>query len=198
MRKHTRAAYQEAILDAAANVFGRVGFTDAKMADIAADAGVSVGTLYNYFESRDDVIESLTSHEHERLRAQLAEVCDGGEPIELLRLTVEAVFRYVQERGALMAMAMRSGLLDKDAAKHTLGERDDLRSELLRRYQTALTEAAEKGVVQSDLDPAQVTIALDGMVTALVFDWVRSGQTQPLTSRTEFVLALLLRGIGTR
>lgn len=198
MRKHTRAAYQEAILEAAANVFARVGFVDAKMADIAAEAGVSVGTLYNYFASRDDVIDSLTRHELERFRAQLAEIDDPGDPIERLRLTVQAVFRFVQERGALLAMAAGSGLFDEKAAKHECGEHADHQRELLRLYETALTEAIKRREVRRDVDPAQVTVALEGMVTALVFDWVRSGQTQPLTARTEFVLALLLKGVGTR
>jgi AcrR family transcriptional regulator len=45
-----------AIVDAATDVFGRTGFRQAQMADIAAAAGVSVGTLYNYVEGKDALL----------------------------------------------------------------------------------------------------------------------------------------------
>lgn len=41
-----------AIVDAASEVFGQVGFARAQMADVARTAGVSVGTLYNYVEGK--------------------------------------------------------------------------------------------------------------------------------------------------
>ncbi len=41
-----------AIVDAATEVFGQVGFARAQMADVARTAGVSVGTLYNYVEGK--------------------------------------------------------------------------------------------------------------------------------------------------
>ena len=44
------------IVDAALTVFGQKGFARAQMADVAAEAGVSVGTLYNYVESKDALL----------------------------------------------------------------------------------------------------------------------------------------------
>jgi AcrR family transcriptional regulator len=45
-----------AIVDAATEVFGRSGFVQAQMVDIAAAAGVSVGTLYNYVEGKEALL----------------------------------------------------------------------------------------------------------------------------------------------
>ena len=44
------------IVDAATELFGRVGFLQAQMVDIAAAAGVSVGTLYNYVEGKEALL----------------------------------------------------------------------------------------------------------------------------------------------
>jgi AcrR family transcriptional regulator len=44
------------IVDAALSVFGRRGFARAQMSEVAAEAGVSVGTLYNYVESKDALL----------------------------------------------------------------------------------------------------------------------------------------------
>lgn len=46
----------DGLIDAALRVFGRVGFARAQMADIAREAGVSIGTVYNYVEGKDALV----------------------------------------------------------------------------------------------------------------------------------------------
>lgn len=55
-RKDARPAE---VLEAALDVFFDKGFAAARLEDIAARAGVSKGTIYLYFESKDDVFEAL-------------------------------------------------------------------------------------------------------------------------------------------
>lgn len=55
-RKDSRPAE---VLEAALDVFFEKGFAAARLEDIAARAGVSKGTIYLYFESKDDVFEAL-------------------------------------------------------------------------------------------------------------------------------------------
>ena len=59
------------ITDAATTVFSRQGFHKARIDDIAAEAGLSKGTLYLYFKSKDDIIASLLSKMFERELAAL-------------------------------------------------------------------------------------------------------------------------------
>ena len=47
------------ILDAALAVFSRKGYGEATIPDIAREAGVAVGTIYNYYESKRDLLVSL-------------------------------------------------------------------------------------------------------------------------------------------
>lgn len=55
------------ILVAARAVFGRVGFTQARMSDIAEEAGLSMGGLYRYFENKTMLFEALIGDIHEEL-----------------------------------------------------------------------------------------------------------------------------------
>lgn len=64
-------ANQEKVLSAALRVFLREG-RHAPMAEIAAEAGVGVGTLYRRYPSRDALLEALT-HRSFRLLARLSE-----------------------------------------------------------------------------------------------------------------------------
>src|SRR6185369_2640133 len=47
------------ILDAAVRVFARQGFHTCRVADIADEAGVAYGLVYHYFQSKDEVLDTL-------------------------------------------------------------------------------------------------------------------------------------------
>ncbi|HEU4700315.1 MAG TPA: TetR/AcrR family transcriptional regulator [Gemmatimonadales bacterium] len=49
----------EEILDAALGVFGRCGFAPARLEEVAREAGVSKGTLYRYFASKEDLFRAM-------------------------------------------------------------------------------------------------------------------------------------------
>jgi AcrR family transcriptional regulator len=76
-RWHRRPeARREEILDAAYGVFGEHGFTRTKLDDVARRAGVSKGTLYLYFDSKDTLFREM-------VRAKILPCIVEGE--ELLR-----------------------------------------------------------------------------------------------------------------
>ena len=59
-RKEQITGYREKqILDAALAVFSRKGYGEATIPDIAREAGVAVGTIYNYYQSKRDLLVSL-------------------------------------------------------------------------------------------------------------------------------------------
>jgi AcrR family transcriptional regulator len=61
LRERLKAATNDAILDAAEQVFASEGVQKARMESIALAAGVAVGTLYNHFETREALLEELIS-----------------------------------------------------------------------------------------------------------------------------------------
>ena len=50
---------RQQILDAALTVFSRKGYGEATVPDIAREAGIAVGTIYNYYQSKRDLLVSL-------------------------------------------------------------------------------------------------------------------------------------------
>jgi AcrR family transcriptional regulator len=69
------AARRTQILDAATRVFARTGFNRATIRDVARDAGVADGTIYNYFANKTDLLFSLLDrlNDTERRPASLAQ-----------------------------------------------------------------------------------------------------------------------------
>ncbi|MCF6237940.1 MAG: TetR/AcrR family transcriptional regulator [Candidatus Marinimicrobia bacterium] len=88
---------KEAILDAAVHLFAQKGFTQTKLEDVAALAEFGKGTIYNYFENKNDLLMSAFSYALGKvidyIEAQLASVID---PLDRLRLIVNAQFDYYQ------------------------------------------------------------------------------------------------------
>jgi len=55
-------ARQKQIMEAAHSVFSSKGFGESTVADIAEEAGIGVGTIYNYYKDKQDVLISLIAH----------------------------------------------------------------------------------------------------------------------------------------
>jgi AcrR family transcriptional regulator len=76
---------QQTLLDAAAAVFVRVG-VDAPVRDIAAEAGVGMGTIYRHFPTRADLVVAVFRHQLDALADATATTpATGGTPYEALR-----------------------------------------------------------------------------------------------------------------
>src|SRR5271167_2269342 len=110
-RDEARALFRNAILDAAEAVFAERGFHGARIQDIAERARIAVGTVYNHFEQKDDVLSALLE---ERTEGLLAQVRDGeSDPdgfVPRLRARVARMLTYVEQHRAFFAIANEHGL----------------------------------------------------------------------------------------
>jgi AcrR family transcriptional regulator len=61
------------IVEAARVVFGKKGYHDATMDDVAKEVGVSKGALYSYFNSKEDLLKEISLQGHQTLRIILGE-----------------------------------------------------------------------------------------------------------------------------
>src|SRR6185295_19803897 len=81
----------EAILRAAIKTFAGSGFFNAKVADVAREAGVADGTVYLYFKNKDDILVSIfNNYMEEALAAGKASLAKTTDPVEKLRRIVHA------------------------------------------------------------------------------------------------------------
>ena len=62
------------ILDAAVRVFARQGFHTCRVSDIADEAGVAYGLVYHYFQSKDEVLDTLFLERWEAMLAAIDEI----------------------------------------------------------------------------------------------------------------------------
>lgn len=77
-RQDRSQATVEAIFQAAAHIFGEFGFEAATTNAIAERAGVSVGSLYQYFPNKRVLLNALHERRFEANMLKLAQACDRG------------------------------------------------------------------------------------------------------------------------
>jgi AcrR family transcriptional regulator len=68
------------ILDAAVRVFARQGFHTCRVSDIADEAGVAYGLVYHYFQSKDEVLDTLFLERWDVLLEAIREVDASSQP----------------------------------------------------------------------------------------------------------------------
>ena len=104
----TTAGLADRILDAAARLFGERPFHEVRMDDVAAEAAVGKGTLYRYFDDKDDLYHKLleraagTYVDHIRRAA-----AEAGSARAALEAVAAAVIRYFDERPNLLELIQR-------------------------------------------------------------------------------------------
>ena len=116
-RQARSAALVAAVLDAAVQVLQRQGAGRFTMARVAERAGVSVGSLYQYFPNKAAILFRLQSDEWRRTTDLLREILEDGrhQPLDRLRRLVHAFIRSECEEAAIRGALDDAAPLYRDA-----------------------------------------------------------------------------------
>lgn len=79
------AGRQDQVLDAAVRAFARTGFHATGMADVIRESGLSAGSVYRYYKSKDDLIAAIVDRLLGALHAGLLGLGDADTPGEFVR-----------------------------------------------------------------------------------------------------------------
>ncbi|HEX3596207.1 MAG TPA: TetR/AcrR family transcriptional regulator [Polyangiaceae bacterium] len=198
-REEARGAYREAILAAAERVFAKSGFYATRMADIAREAGVAVGTLYNYFDSREVILSDLLSLRHREFHAKVVAAADASDPVARLRQIVETCFGLIDENGALFTTFMERGAVGEYDLERILGERADSEyGEFLTLLDKTVRACVREKKMRGDVEPRLIVSMLSGAMNGATYAWLKRGRKGRLTSVTGELFELFLQGASSQ
>jgi AcrR family transcriptional regulator len=151
-RDEARALFRNAILDAAEAVFAENGFHGARIQDIAARARIAVGTVYNHFAQKDDVLRALLQERSEELLAELRPRPDDAPEFRArLEACAARTLAYVGRHRAFFAIASEQGLFAGSSAP---GARLDVRpADKVAKFRAVYRELVDEGIRSGDLEP---------------------------------------------
>jgi len=159
------AAKRDRILRAATELFATHAFHRVLMEDVANHAEVGKGTLYRYFETKEDLFVAALSHAvdvtTERLRARLEKLDD---PVKQLRLACVQALRFFRENDHLFHVLHHRKALGSEEQRAELAEK---RRGLRHFAESIIEEGRQSGVFDVE-DPGFASTILWGMIrTAL-------------------------------
>ncbi|MBK8629483.1 MAG: TetR/AcrR family transcriptional regulator [Sphingomonadales bacterium] len=185
-RQARAVATVEAIAQAATQLLRENGLAAMTTNAVAARAGVSIGSLYQYFPNRDALMVELIRREQrghvERVRAALV-LCEELDLEATVRLLVRAAMGH-HRADALLASAIdhEEARLPVDAIiAETLAEGGALLMHLFSRFRDEI----------GPLDPARAARTLPALVRSVVDAWANLAQSELEVAEEEAVQAVL-------
>jgi AcrR family transcriptional regulator len=176
LRLKQKKARSERILEEASKLFHTVGYEAARIEDIAEAAELSVGTLYNYFASKGDMLlamvvleveETLIAGERaiKRQHATVAKALDA-----LIGGYYETSFVYATKE--MWRIAMAQMILRPDTP---FGRRyTELDARLTQQVANCLRNLQRQGLARKDVDPDQVARLVFNNLNMMFIECVRS------------------------
>lgn len=152
-----RVTTQEAIQAAAVRVFARHGFAATNMRQVAAEAGLSTGSIYRHYSGKEQLFQHLLTQASAGLAAASERLRKNGAPLALVRdLTTTFLADVAGDRGALeFFLVINHGFLTDTPA----GTARRLAA-AHRSFRQAFADLVRRGQERGDFapgDPTQIT-----------------------------------------
>jgi AcrR family transcriptional regulator len=165
------------LVDAAKLVFEDTGYLEARISDIAERAGLSHGSFYHYFESKEEIFLEVAEAQEETfsrdsvISSGLIDPTSGTPARDRIGASVRSYLEDYQAEARIM------GVIEQVSRYH-----EAVRAVRFARQQHYLTQAADsiqtlqqQGLADPELDPFIAATALNAMVNRFAEMWLVQG-----------------------
>jgi AcrR family transcriptional regulator len=164
-RRRRKEARPQELLDAALELFVEKGFAATRAEEVAARAGVSKGTLYLYFPSKEDLLKAvITQNLADRVAEGAAQAADyTGSASDLLRLVMGAWWEqvYQSQAAAVFKLVVTEVRNFPDIAEFYLRE-------VVEPAQQLLARMIQRGIDAGEFRPVDLNVAVHSLVLPLI------------------------------
>jgi len=186
MAKQKSVAIRESILESATSVFAKTGFYKAKAIEIARKANIAVGTIYNYFKNKDDILISIFNERigglNRSLEESLQEINNPDEKLATILDSMIALFKSNRELAEVVTIELRqSSKFFSSTAISPVVDFLDIITDVIRQGQ-------ERGLYRADIDPRVVSLVILGSFENLLHSWVLADKVPELGSKYDISL----------
>ena len=176
MSKRKDSEKYHRIIEAATKVFAKNGFYQSKIAQIAKEAGVADGTIYIYFENKDDILISLFEEQMkavlDNMALQITKTDDPAEKLEIFASTHLDLIEKNKDMAEIIQVELRqSGKFMKEYKNERFLEYIDIIGNII-------SEGQKKGLFRKDVIPGVAKRAFFGALDEVSRFWVLSSRKQ--------------------
>ena len=185
------------LLEAARRVFEEDGFLDARITDISERAGLSHGSFYHYFESKEEVFREVAAAVDEQNSAPLENVIldrsSRATPHERIREALRRYFESYRAQARIMGLIEQVSRYDEQVAA--------ARQVRHRRYSEQMAESIRhmqrRGLADPALNPEVAAAGLGSMTNRFAEQWLVQGAVQcSFEDAVEQITLLFVNAMG--
>jgi TetR/AcrR family fatty acid metabolism transcriptional regulator len=158
------------ILDAAVRVFARRGFHHCRVSDVADEAGVAYGLVYHYFDSKEEILNTLFLERWQIMLDAIAEIDARDLPA---RDKLYAVAAFIIESYRHDPDLMKVIIVEVTRAANSFGR---LHLDRIREAYTGISDIVERaraeGYFKSDIPSEFAAMCFYGAIEQLLTGWI--------------------------
>jgi TetR/AcrR family fatty acid metabolism transcriptional regulator len=186
---------RQQIIDAAVRVFARTGYYNSRVSDVAREAGIASGTIYLYFDTKDEILVALFREKMAdwvaHVRAEIARETDAPAKVRRLVALHLRTLEDDPDLAEVVQVELRQGhKFFRGASAHEVSAYFDLIGGILM-------EGIAAGVFRRDLPVKVATKVLFGAMDQVATSWVLGKRGYRLSDSAEAVAAIFLKGVCT-
>jgi len=164
------------LLAAAKEIFEENGFLDARISDIAERAGLSHGSFYHYFDSKEEIFREVAEAVEDQLSAPLGSVIldpkSDATPQERIREAIRLHMESYRREARIMGVIEQVSRYDE----HVKAARFLQHLHYREQVEESIRRLQRHGLVDPDLDPVIAAAALGSMTTRFPEMWLVEGR----------------------
>ncbi|MFZ5642691.1 MAG: TetR/AcrR family transcriptional regulator [Bacillota bacterium] len=158
------------ILETAISEFAEHGFDSANINIIAQKAGISIGSMYKYFGSKENLFLTIVHTGVEKLKAVLDEIMSSEEDfLGKIKKIIRAI--QVNSRTNVHLTRLYNEMATESHSELVWKIASDMENVSAGLYASFIKEAQEAGIVREDIDPRYFAFFLDNLFILLQFSY---------------------------
>jgi AcrR family transcriptional regulator len=194
VREAKKKKNKQAILDAAISLFSANGYENTSIEHIAKIAGVGKGTVYSYFQTKNDIIKGFCECELEKIHLELVKRSDQDASILEQMLTIYMTeFHHVTQNREFGRLYMRESVFPRDSDVQSNLETDDKYFQILFPI---LQKGQDRGELRKDIEPLYMTAHFYSLYIMVISAWYTGRiSTEEVEPAMELLFRQVLEGL---
>lgn len=161
---------KEKILEVGIEEFASKGYENANINIIAKNAGISIGLMYKYFSTKEDLFVTCIQRGMSILDGAVDEIlrCDC-KLIDKAEMLIRATCRLSAKNANYIKLYNEITALKDSSTTRMLAQK--IESQTSKKYVKCITDSLKSGDVRQDMDPRLFAFFLDNLLTSLQFSF---------------------------
>jgi AcrR family transcriptional regulator len=195
-REKRKLQLREEILDVALELFSEKGFYAVSMQEVANKVEVGVGTLYNFFASKEDLFHQLVlGHARDILRALRKLLAEEGEnSFEVVRSYVALSWRMLSSDFRVLKLYLAVTQGARFSLRFQLDPEIKKEFDLLTEDLAAVMERASAEKLFRPVGGRNLALMLQGISHSFFRNWVQNPDVESVDRNVETILDLFYKG----